>query len=483
MTIRITLSLIFILLSGTFTYAQNTPGASIENAKKIREARPSFVQLVNQVKELKHSLLELEIAITEANTDRLVERNADFQKTIEAQNENFQKTLELMEKIGQIKSDLANHYNLLNNPLNQLRNEFDNRGDQLFQWRRVLDNAEARVTQVESQIQEDGMSTAQQVEGLTNRIDALETRVQNISAEYVQKAEFELREQKLLTRILYLEEENQLLLQRFQVSETLIQRLGEQIITNSGRLAEVTEGALTHLSRIEQIEADISRFESFSDRLDALAAKDMELDRDVFAINDIEFRLEELATGLYPLQAELLRLEGDTKNLDDISRLNSEDLNVVLRRLDELEIVQPTLADQYSLKDRMSELLYQLKILKAKIISMEEQFARSENSSDAGLDQLRILENKIMMMEEHFVRSENSSDAGLDQLRILENKIMMMEEHFARSENSSDEDLERLRILENKIMMMEAQLASSRSAPDVEGDMSATEDPAQPSSE
>ena len=60
---------------------------------------------------------------------------------------------------------------------------------------------------------------------------------------------------------------------------------------------------------------------------------------------------------------------------------------------------------------------------------------------------------------------------------------MMMEEHFARSENSSDEDLERLRILENKIMMMEAQLASSRSAPDVEGDMSATEDPAQPSSE
>ena len=466
MTIRITLSLIFILLSGTFTYAQNTPGASIENAKKIREARPSFVQLVNQVKEIKRSLLELEIAITEANTARLVERNEDFQKTIEAQNENFQKTieaqnenfqktLELMEKIGQIKSDLANHYNLLNNPLNQLRNEFDNRGDQLFQWRRVLDNAEARVTQVESKIQEDGMSTAQQVEGLTNRINALEARVQNVSAEYVQKAEFELREQKLLTRILYLEEENQLLLQRFQVSETLIQRLGEQIITNSGRLAEVTEGALTHLSRIEQIEADISRFEIFSDRLDALAAKDMELDRDVFAINDIEFRLEELVTGLYPLQAELLRLEGDTKNLDDISRLNSEDLNVVLRRLDELEIVQPTLADQYSLKDRMSELLYQLKILKAKIISMEEQFARSENSSDAGLDQLRILENKIMMMEEH----------------------------FARSENSSDEDLERLRILENKIMMMEAQLASSRSAPDVEGDMSATEDPAQPSSE
>lgn len=421
MTIRITFSLVLalILMSVTYTHAENTPGASIENAKKIREARPSFIQLVDQVKEIKRSLLELEIAITEANTARLVERNEDFQKTIEAQNENFQKTieaqnenfqktLELMEKIGQIKSDLETYYNSLNNPLNQLRNEFDNRGGQLFQWRRDLDDAEARVTKVESQIQEDSMSTTQQIEGLTSRLDALGARVQNISAEYVQKAEFELREQKLLTRILHLEEENQSLLQRFQVSETLIQRLGQQTITNSDRLALVTEGALTHLSRIEQIEADIIRFESFSDRLDALAAKDIELDREVFAINDISFRLEELATGLYPLQAELLRLEGETKNIDDIYRLNSEDLNVVLRRLDELEIVQPTLADQYSLRNRMSEILYQQSLIA--------------------------------------------------------------------------EDSDRLKILEDKILMMEEQLASPRIAPDVEGGMSTTED-STPSSE
>ena len=394
MTIRITFSLVLalILMSVTYTHAENTPGASIENAKKIREARPSFIQLVDQVKEIKRSLLELEIAITEANTARLVERNEDFQKTIEAQNENFQKTLELMEKIGQIKSDLETYYNSLNNPLNQLRNEFDNRGGQLFQWRRDLDDAEARVTKVESQIQEDRMSTAQQIEGLTSRLDALGARVQNISAEYVQKAEFELREQKLLTRILHLEEENQSLLQRFQVSETLIQRLGQQTITNSDRLALVTEGALTHLSRIEQIEADIIRFESFSDRLDALAAKDIELDREVFAINDISFRLEELATGLYSLQAELLRLEGETKNIDDIYRLNSEDLNVVLRRLDELEIVQPTLADQYSLRNRMSEILYQQSLI-------------AEDS-----DRLKILEDKILMMEEQLASPRIAPD-------------------------------------------------------------------------
>ncbi len=182
------------------------------------------------------------------------------------------------------------------------------------------------------------------------------------------------------------------MLQRFQVSETLIQRLGQQIITNSDRLALVTEGALTHLSRIEQIEADIIRFESFSDRLDALAAKDIELDREVFAINDISFRLEELATGLYPLQAELLRLEGETKNIDDIYRLNSEDLNVVLRRLDELEIVQPTLADQYSLRNRMSEILYQQSLI-------------AEDS-----DRLKILEDKILMMEEQLASPRIAPD-------------------------------------------------------------------------
>ena len=95
---------------------------------------------------------------------------------------------------------------------------------------------------------------------------------------------------------------------------------------------------------------------------------------------------------MYPLQAELLRLEGETKNIDDIYRLNSEDLNVVLRRLDELEIVQPTLADQYSLRNRMSEILYQQSLI-------------AEDS-----DRLKILEDKILMMEEQLASPRIAPD-------------------------------------------------------------------------
>ncbi|MDA0237947.1 MAG: hypothetical protein O3B03_05470 [Proteobacteria bacterium] len=374
MTMRITFTLVLIMTAVTIAYAQNRT-APIESTTKVREVRPSLSQLTNEVDELKQSLLELEIAVTKANTARLVERNEDFQKTSEVQNENFKKTLELTEKIGQIKSDLAAHYSSLNNPLSQLRNEFDNRGGQLLQFRRDLDDAAARVNQAEAQIREDGVSTAQQIEGLTSRLNVLEARIQSISAQHVQKTEFALREEELLTRIRHLEEANQSLLQRFQVAETLIQQLSEQISANSERLILANRDALTHLSRVEQLEAQILSLESFSDRLDILAAKDLELDRKVFVVNDIGSRLEELTKDTYLLQIELLKLESETKKVDDSSRLTAEDLSAAVRRVDELEIVQLKLGDLSSLRDR-------LKLLEGKIISMEERSAFPESLPD-----------------------------------------------------------------------------------------------------
>ncbi|MDA1330975.1 MAG: hypothetical protein O3A65_00670 [Proteobacteria bacterium] len=371
---RITFTLVLIMTAVTIAYAQNRT-APIESTTKVREVRPSLSQLTNEVDELKQSLLELEIAVTKANTARLVERNEDFQKTSEVQNENFKKTLELTEKIGQIKSDLAAHYSSLNNPLSQLRNEFDNRGGQLLQFRRDLDDAAARVNQAEAQIREDGVSTAQQIEGLTSRLNVLEARIQSISAQHVQKTEFALREEELLTRIRHLEEANQSLLQRFQVAETLIQQLSEQISANSERLILANRDALTHLSRVEQLEAQILSLESFSDRLDILAAKDLELDRKVFVVNDIGSRLEELTKDTYLLQIELLKLESETKKVDDSSRLTAEDLSAAVRRVDELEIVQLKLGDLSSLRDR-------LKLLEGKIISMEERSAFPESLPD-----------------------------------------------------------------------------------------------------
>ena len=111
---KITLTLLLVCLGATMVYGQNRPGAPIETAKKIREARPSFTDLVSEVDQLIQGLIELEIAITEANTDRLRDRNEDFRKTTEAQKENYEKVIELLEKIGELKNDIATHHNSLN---------------------------------------------------------------------------------------------------------------------------------------------------------------------------------------------------------------------------------------------------------------------------------------------------------------------------------------------------------------------------------
>jgi hypothetical protein len=88
---------------------------------------------------------------------------------------------------------------------------------------------------------------------LNNRLDAMETTIQSISAEYLQKADYEDRRKMLLARILFLEEANQTLLQRFQVSETLIQQLGEQIINNTDSVATVNENVINQSSRFRAI--------------------------------------------------------------------------------------------------------------------------------------------------------------------------------------------------------------------------------------
>ena len=124
-----------------------------------------------------------------------------------------------------------------------------------------------------------------------------------------------------------------------------------------------------------------------------LAAKDLELDEEIFVINDIGSRLEELATDFHLFQTELLRIEGEAEKLDDISRLTAEDLSAVLSRVDELEIVQFNLDDQNSLRDRMSEFLYRQSVMAEDV------------------DQLKLLEDKFMAIEKRLAPDENLPDA------------------------------------------------------------------------
>lgn len=244
---KITVTLLLVYLSATMAYGQTGPGAPIETAKKIRESRPSFTDLVGEVDQLSRELIELRIEITEANTARLKERNEDFRKTTEAREEttkawkeHYEKVIEILEKIGQLKTDFAQlksdtaTHDIF---LDQLRSEFDSRGKQLLQSNRDLISTETRLTETEATIDEMEVSNNERLSGLNNRLDAIEATIQSISAAYLKKVNYEDREKKLLARVLYLEEANQTLLQRFQVSETLIQQLGEQIINNADNVA------------------------------------------------------------------------------------------------------------------------------------------------------------------------------------------------------------------------------------------------------
>ena len=73
------LTVLLVCLSATIAFAQNRPGAPIETVKKIRDARPSFKELVNEVDRLKQDLVKIEIAITEAKNSITVNNNSRLQ--------------------------------------------------------------------------------------------------------------------------------------------------------------------------------------------------------------------------------------------------------------------------------------------------------------------------------------------------------------------------------------------------------------------
>ena len=153
-------TLILVYLSTTMVYGQNRPGAPIETAKKIRESRPSFKELVGEVDQLARELIELKIAITEADAARLKEQKEASRKAAETRKETteaWKKQYEILEKIGQLKTDFAQlksdtaMHDIL---LDQLRSEFDSRGKQLLQSNRNLIGAETRLAETEAQIDE-----------------------------------------------------------------------------------------------------------------------------------------------------------------------------------------------------------------------------------------------------------------------------------------------------------------------------------------
>ncbi|MDA0359801.1 MAG: hypothetical protein O3A56_03160 [Proteobacteria bacterium] len=445
---KITVTLLLVYLSATMAYGQTGPGAPIETAKKIRESRPSFTDLVGEVDQLSRELIELRIEITEANTARLKERNEDFRKTTEARREHYEKVIEILEKIEQLKTDFGQ----IKIDTLTLRSEFDSRGKQLLQSNRNLTDAEMRLAETEAQIDEMEVFNDERFSSLSGRLDAMEATIQSINAEYLKQVDFEDREKKLLTRIVFLEESNQTLLQRFQVSETLIQQLGEQILNTADNVATVSEIVTNQARRMEQVQKQIFALESLSTQLDSLTQKDIQLEEEVIKVNDLRLNVEAITADLYLVQNELLRVDSDAKKLDDVSKLTLEDLNAVLRRLDEVEINQVTkltLEDLTAVLSRLDE------------VEINQVMKLDSRNLDAVLQRIDDLEAiQPQLGEQNLLRDR------VDELLYQQSLIA--------------EDLERLNRIEDKLMLLEEKFDSDPISSEVKEEAPMTQYPAQP---
>lgn len=456
---KITFTLLLVYLSSTMAYGQNRPGAPIETAKKIRESRPSFTDLVGEVDQLARELIELKIAITEADAARLKEQKEASRKAAETRNETtearketaearketteaWKKHYEILEKIGQLKTDFAQlksdtaTHDIF---LDQLRSEFDSRGKQLLQSNRDLISTETRLTETEATIDEMEVSNNERLSGLNNRLDAIEATIQSISAAYLKKVNYEDREKKLLARVLYLEEANQTLLQRFQVSETLIQQLGEQIINNADNVATVSEDVTNQARRMEQVQKQIIALESLSVQLDSLTQKDIQLEEEVIKINDLRSNVEAITADLYLVQNELLRVDSDSKKLDDVSKLTLEDLNAVLRRLDEVEINQVTkltLEDLTAVLSRLDE----VEINQVTKLDPQDLDAVLERVDDLEAIQPQLGEQQHLLRDriDELLYQQSLIAEDLERLNRIEDKLMLLEEKFDLDPISSE---------------------------------------------
>ena len=441
---KITSTLLLVYLGLNMAYGQNRPGAPIETAKKIRESRPSFKDLVSEVDQLTLELIQLKIAITEADTARLKERNEDLRRTAEARKETteaWKKHYEILDKIGQLKNDfaqlktdIATHHILLD----QLRSEFDGRGKQLLQSNRDLLSIETRLAESQAQTDEMEVFNKDRLSSLSNRIDAMETTIQSISATYLQKADYEDREKMLLARILFLEEANQTLLQRSQVSETLAQQLGEQIINNTDSLAAINEDVINQSNRFEQLQRKITVLESLSRRLDSLTEKDIQLEEEVVKIDSLRSGIEAINADLYTVQNELLRIDSDSKKTHDVTKLTLEDLNAVLRRLDEVEVNQVsrlTLEDLTGVLNRIDEVeINQSTKLDSQDLNIVLQRLDELETIQPELGDRNLLRDRV----DEVLYQQSLIAEDLERLNRIEEKLIFLEKKFNLDQMSSD---------------------------------------------
>ncbi len=221
---------------------------------------------------------------------------------------------------------------------------------------------------------------------------------------------------------------NKSLDERFKAAEGAIQTITTKLIDQTNKSSELRQSTFETSDRIaaldqklleldrlkatmEVLEGEISsnktQFMTLSDELSSLSAVAQVVDINKDTLSKHNDSLMQILVDYESIQKQLFRLDSEAKRLDDLMAFNKVDIESMLKRLDELEIIQPELSEQSFLRDRLSEIQYKQSMmdedksliaeLQSRVLSLEAKLERFEN-----------LESKILTLEEKLQKFESN---------------------------------------------------------------------------
>ena len=257
------------------------------------------------------------------------------------------------------------------------------------------------------------------------RLSGLEERLSSYADTYVKDSDFSRKLGELSLELNTLSDLNKSLDERFKAAEGAIQTITTQLIDQTNKSSELRQSTFETSDRIaalnqklleldrlkammEVLEGEISsnktQFITLSDELSAVAQV-VDINKD--ALNKHNDSLRQILVDYESIQKQLFRLDSEAKRLDDLMAFNKVDIESMLKRLDELEIIQPELSEQSFLRDRLSEIQYKQSMmdedksliaeLQSRVLSLEAKLERFEN-----------LESKILTLEEKLQNFESN---------------------------------------------------------------------------
>jgi len=291
--------------------------------------------------------------------------------------------------------------------------------------RRDIERSKDKDVEIENRQDEMEISISDRTKIVDDNVKALQDRLNAYADDYVKDSDFSLELGTLSNKLEELDRLNKTLGDRFKTVEQGFEKIASQLIDQTKQLSEVDQklieldGLNETLARLEgEISSNKTHLTTLSGELSSLSAVAQVVDINKDTLSKHNDSLRQILVDYESIQKQLFRLDSETKRLDDIMAFNKIDIESMLKRLDELEIIQPELSEQSFLRDRLSEIQYKQSMmdedksliaeLQSRILSLEAKLERFENIEKKML----ILEEKLQDFETNQQKADPPSGSS-----------------------------------------------------------------------